>query len=98
MPRQRAKVDGNQKEIVEFLRANGVSVAITSQLGKGFPDLVCGYRYMTFLLEIKDGSLVPSKQKLTPDEKAFLDSWRGHYAIVTNAGEALWEIKAMSST
>lgn len=93
MPRQRAKVDGNQKEIVEFLRANGVSVAITSQLGKGFPDLVCGWKGKSFLLEIKDGNLTPSKQKLTPLEELFKKSWRGHYAIVDCPKTAFWEIK-----
>jgi hypothetical protein len=40
MPRRAAKTDGNQAEIVEALRKAGRTVAITSRLGDGFPDIV----------------------------------------------------------
>lgn len=38
--RRKGKVDGNQTKVVEALRKAGLSVAITSSLGNGFPDLV----------------------------------------------------------
>ena len=49
--RLRAKTDVNQKAVVEQLRAIGATVAITSQLGKGFPDIVVGYGGDNYLFE-----------------------------------------------
>lgn len=87
--RRAAKVDGNQTDIVDALRAAGCSVRITSAVGSGFPDIVVGRAGVTYLLEIKDGSLQPSRQKLTPDEREFANAWRGHYAVAANIDEAL---------
>ena len=42
--RQDARKDANQTQIVDALRGVGATVAITSMLGHGFPDLVVGYR------------------------------------------------------
>lgn len=83
------KIDDNQKEIVAMLRMCGFSVAITSGLGKGFPDIICGARGQNFLFEIKDGEKCKSKQKLTPDEKEFHDKWRGQITVISNIDEAL---------
>lgn len=47
-----ARVDENQKAIVRFLREKNVTVSITSATGRGFPDLVCGYKGKNILLEI----------------------------------------------
>ena len=87
--RRAAKTDANQPEIVAALRAIGASVADTSAVGKGFPDLVCGYQGRTWLLECKDGSLSPSRRKLTPDQVEFKATWRGHWAVVNSADEAI---------
>lgn len=89
MPRQRAKVDANQTEIIKALRAVGASVAPTHQVGKGFPDLVVGYKGRNILMEIKDGNKPPSQRKLTPDEVDWHDKWRGRVVIVNNVKEAL---------
>ena len=73
MPRRAARIDNNQHEIVDALRAVGCNVAITSSLGSGFVDLVV-FRPSTGLLrlmEVKDGSKPPSRQRLTPDEEEF---------------------------
>lgn len=85
----KARVDANQKEIVNILRRCGYSVAITSQLGKGFPDLVVGTHKLNFLFEIKDGSKPKSQQKLTKDEEKFKESWRGNYYVITSADDAI---------
>ena len=87
--RRAAKIDANQPEIVAALQAIGASVAITSAVGKGFPDLVVGLRGRNWLLELKDGSLSPSRRKLTPDQIEFKAKWRGHWAVVSSAGEAI---------
>lgn len=84
---RRGRTDANQTEIVEALRKLGVSVAITSAVGKGFPDLVCGYRGKTYLIEVK----TDDKKKLTDDQKAFYGAWRGQWARVSNSVEA-WEV------
>lgn len=82
--RRAAKIDENQPEIVNALRKIGASVAITSQLGAGFPDLVVGLRGETFLLEVKT-----PQGKMTKDEMCFMTEWRGHYMIVRTIEQAI---------
>lgn len=86
--RRAARTDANQATIIRQLRAiPGVTVAITSRLGEGFPDLCVGYRGRNVLLEIK----MP-KEVLTPAEKDWHHAWTGHVAIVTTFDEAWREI------
>jgi len=92
-----ARTDANQNEIVGALRDVGASVAITSALGKGFPDIVAGYRGINYLIEIKDGSKPPSARRLTPDEQEFHDLWRGAVIVVKNVDEALKAIGAINA-
>lgn len=87
--RRAARVDANQNEIVQALRDMGASVAITSMVGSGFPDIVVGFRGRNYLIEIKDGSKPSSKRKLTPDEQKFFDTWRGIVFIANDINEAL---------
>lgn len=47
MKRRAARVDANQTKVVEHLRKAGLSVAITSALGNGFPDLVVAAKILT---------------------------------------------------
>jgi len=85
----RGRVDGNQKEVVTELRDMGFSVAITSQLGNGFPDIVLGYQNHNYLFEIKDPSQSPSARVLTLSEERFRDNWKGNYNIILSAQDAL---------
>ena len=87
--RRKAKVDANQSEIVSALREVGASVAVTSALGKGFPDIVVGFRGINYLMEIKDGEKSPSRQKLTYDEQIWLSLWRGQVNVVNSVKAAL---------
>lgn len=89
-PRWAAKVDRNQAAIVEALRGVGASVLILARVGQGCADLSVGWRGRNYFLEVKtdDG-------KLTPAEQEFMDSWRGQYAIVRTADEALKAIGAV---
>lgn len=87
--RRAAKVDTNQPEIVAALRKAGVTVQALHSVGSGCPDLVCGRAGVTYLLEVKDGSLPPSARKLTPDQQDWHATWRGQVAVVKNIDEAL---------
>jgi len=91
MPRgtQRCRVDENQSAIVSVFRKAGCSVFPTHSVGKGFPDLVLGFNGWNVLVEVKDGSKSPSKQKLTADELAFFHTWKGTVHIVTCDSEAI---------
>ena len=82
--RRAAKVDRNQAEIVKALRKVGVSVQHLHSLGRGCPDILCGYRGRNFLFELKAG-----KGKLTPDELTWATGWRGQIATVRTFDEAL---------
>lgn len=57
-------------------------MAITSNLGGGFPDIVVGKYGINVLVEIKDGSKPPSKRKLTEDEADFHSAWRGMACVI----------------
>jgi hypothetical protein len=66
---RKAKVDDNQKIIVEALRRAGHFVQSLASLGGGCPDLLIGSKHGRWLLlEIKDGSKVQSKRTLTTPE------------------------------
>lgn len=87
--RRAAKVDDNQAEIVAALRKIGASVTVTSAVGNGFPDLAVGWRGMTTLLELKDGSKPPSARKLTPEQEKWHANWRGQVAVVETVEQAI---------
>jgi len=84
------KVDLNQSKIVEGLRSLGYSVAITSDLGQGFPDLVVGgidrktQKPCNWLMEIK----TPGND-LTKPQKTFHLFWRGSIEIIETLNDAL---------
>lgn len=83
------RVDSNQKEIVHALRKIGVSVLHLHTVGKGCPDIACGFQGKNIFMEIKDGNKPPSKRKLTPDEKQWHEEWRGQVVVVNSVNEAL---------
>ena len=87
--RKAAKIDDNQKAIVNVLRQIGASVQSLAATGKGCPDLLVGYHGINYLMEIKDGDKVLSKQKLTIDQEHWHSLWRGSVHIVKSVDEAL---------
>jgi hypothetical protein len=87
--RKYARVDDNQKEIVQALRDIGATVESTATIGGGFADIVVGFRNKNYLIEIKDGSKPPSRQKLTPDETEFHAKWQGQIDVARSVDEAL---------
>lgn len=77
------KVDANQSELVSQIRQiPGVSVAHTHTIGKGFPDLIIGWRGTNYLCEVKDGKKTASRKKLTLDEERFHQNWTGSIHII----------------
>jgi Holliday junction resolvase len=91
--RRAARTDNNHREIIDELRQLGFSVADTSRLGGGFPDIVVGKNGVNYLMEIKDGDKPPSQRKLTPDEEKFFALWKGDAVVVNSIEEALRAVR-----
>lgn len=101
--RTAARKDSNQDEIVKAQRIAGASVALTHQLGGGFPDLVvgapreiccpsCAHEFTVpynWMQEVKDGDKPPSKRILTPEEQNWHEAWKGQVDIVYSVDDAL---------
>lgn len=66
--RRAARTDANHQQVRDALRARSWDVIDTSRAGDGFPDLVALKPGRLVLIEVKDGSKVPSKQRLTEAE------------------------------
>jgi len=68
--RRAAKVDRNQKAIVEAYRERGAGVLSLAPMGKGVPDLLILYCKRLWLVEVKmpDGTLTEAQQ-------AFFEGW-----------------------
>lgn len=84
MRRHVHRPDGNQAGLVDLAERLGASVAITSQVGDGFPDLVIGFQGRNYLVEVK----VPGG-KLRPKQTDFIRTWRGHPVAVIDNGDDL---------
>lgn len=87
MKRRAARIDANQPEIVAAFRRLGFAVAVTSALGDGFPDIAISKGNRTRLVEIKDGSKVPSARQLTDDERQFHENWKDGIEIVVSLAD-----------
>ncbi len=88
--RRAGRIDANQNVIVADLRTlPGISVAITSGLGHGFPDLVVGFKARNLMIELKDPAKAKSARKLTPDEVTFHDKWNGQICVCETTDEIL---------
>lgn len=86
------KRDDNEKDIIKDLTRAGAFVQQITQ-GAGVPDLLVGFRGTWFLIEIKDGNKVPSKQKLTEPQQKWFDSIEGIApAYVANSTEQALKI------
>lgn len=83
------KIDANQPEVVKAMRAAGASVQHLHSVGAGCPDLLCAVDGIAFLVEVKDGSKVPSAQKLTPDQVEWHGSWKSVVHVVNSVDAAI---------
>ena len=83
--RARPRKDKNHAAIVNALRGVGATVADTSALGGGIPDLLAGYKGVNVWIEVKDGA-----GSLTEDQLEFIAKWRGTpVRVCRNTDEAL---------
>lgn len=74
--------DINQPELVKQIRSiPHTTVFVTSSLGNGFPDIICGYRGKNFLFEIKNPKR-QLKNRLTKAQTEFMKQWKGQVAVV----------------
>ena len=88
--RRASRTDDNHAAIRDGLRElPGISVADTSDVGNGYPDLTVGWMGVNYLLEIKDGNKSPSRRQLTPGQDGFHAGWAGQIDVVCNLDEAL---------
>lgn len=94
--------DAAEPAIVNALRAIGATVWPIS--GKDVPDLLVGYRGVTYLLEVKSRIEETGKDrkksylrttKTSDGQKAFMESWKGGPArVVHTPEEALYAVGA----
>jgi len=82
--RRAARVDENQKAIVQALRDAGAYVWIV-----GLPvDLLVGYKGHTFLMEVK----TDSKKRFTGLQADFFQNWKGGTLCRVDGPEAALEM------
>ena len=83
------RVDANQKQVVDALRARGYKVVIISQP----VDLLVGTPKGWILLEVKDGNKPASAQKPTKAQEKFFMECAGKYPLfVVNSAEFAVEL------
>ena len=88
------RIDENQTLIVKTLRSMGCSVFDTSQVGRGFPDLVVGKNNKTILVEIKSDQ----KSKYTSAQELFMMNWRGSgVARIDSVDNAIRLVKLLNA-
>lgn len=78
--------------IVQGLRGIGVPVAITSDVGNGFPDSVVSSRGRNYLMEFKSGSNRDPEKVLTEDQKNFMRTWNAPVYIVWSLAGAMYAL------
>ncbi len=88
--RYAARVDANQKQIVDELRDMGISVEL------GHDDILCGWRGRTWWFELKDKDKLFLKDGVTfrkgaikPSQSELRKTWQGQYDIVWSIDQIL---------
>lgn len=92
-----AKVDGNQREIVEALEAiPGVRVQSLAAVGGGCPDLLVSIKGRNLLLEVKvpNGPRAKKRWVLTEDQALWHELWTGQVEVVASVAEAVAVVMA----
>lgn len=89
----RGRCDANQAKVIRELKQSGCSVVSISSLGGGVGDVLIGLGGFNYLAEIKDPMQIPSKRRLTPDEKQFHATWAGQICIIETAQEFMQKVQ-----
>ena len=82
-PSTAARRDANERSIIEAFEVLGATVSQECPL-----DLIVAWPGRTILVEVKDGSKVPSQQKLTEAEARFIAGWKGECYVVRSELQA----------
>lgn len=82
--------DINHSAVKNALRSMGCRVCDTADLGKGVPDLLISIPGIFMIwVEVKNGALAPSAQKLTEDEAKFHEIWKDDVIIMRSVEDAI---------
>ncbi len=90
--RRAAKVDLNQKHIVDALRTAGASVEV------GHDDILVGWNGRTYWYELKSENAVSTKtgevlkSAKKPDQVRLEKEFKGHYRIVSSFHQIIDEV------
>lgn len=89
MTRYAKRTDDNHSDVVAEIRAtlHDASVFDASGLGRGFPDLIIGWRGRNYLFELKDPEKPASRRSLTEPQQSFHLEWKGQVHIAHSAAE-----------
>jgi len=79
------KRDANHGEIVRTFEQMGCTVLDVSSLPGEALDLLVGCCGIDARIEIKDGSRIPSEQRLTDSETDTFNTWRGRAPVVVSS-------------
>ena len=82
-PKHAKKVDLNQQEVVDALRAIGCMVEVIGQP----VDLLCGYRGKNFLIEVKQRAMEYRKDQ--QEQRDWMDDWKGQVTVVFDGLDAI---------
>ena len=96
--RRAARVDDNQKEIVEAARKMGCTVQLLHSVGQGCPDLLVGISGTNDLWEVKDGRKTASHRRLTDDQVKWHSEWRGRVCVIRSVDEAIARVNEIRLT
>jgi len=80
-PPLKAKRDEIEPDVITAILAHGMSVYSLDTPC----DLLCGYRGVTYLIEVKSGP----KAQLTGPQLGFIKHWQGHHQIIRSVNEAI---------
>jgi hypothetical protein len=86
--RRAAKIDANQTQVVQALRAAGATVQSLAAVGQGVPDLLVGFQGQTLLIEVKNGRKPPSARQLTDQQLTWHGAWRGGPVAIVDGPDA----------
>jgi hypothetical protein len=90
---QRGRTDGNHADVIKALEGIGATVRSLAAVGGGVPDLLVGFRQLTLLMEVKDGTLTPSRRQLTADQVKFFDTWAGQACVAYSPEMAVLQVQ-----
>lgn len=85
--------DGNHAQMLALARQLFPCVEDHSQQTVGYDLLIKNSHGRVFMIEIKDGSLPPSRRRLTPREDMMCNQWGSTYWVIEKADDLVALLK-----